>query len=639
MISSADISAKLIGRERVRENSVQDWFSPDELQFIRSFPGVTLKEQVLRASGNGNCKQCNSPAPHQGKMLFAAYCTPECQHQNTKERNDIDRTQKLQLLKSSLELQGLALQNEDQYQNVASKLRVVCNSCEQPVKAQILRHILAHQCKSTILIPRKRIKRSRPSTGKTKKVKVQLCLDCKCERNPKSKPGRCMKCSTLHNRMLTGQSHVELLKDLGFSTSSQDAWDNHAPIIVTNDECGHTFTAQLGNILTGGTKCGVCGPVKRQQKRMNGYLLRNARQYDLREYQEYAKLIRNKSHANWRNEHGEIIGRRHAGVHLDHKVPIIYGFNERISPEVMSDLLNLQLLDYHLNISKGGRNVDFEVLERLREKYKETDWKLPLVQLIVAEAPVIRITEMNTQGDVINFPNSTLFVARNRRLSFGELPLLDHQKFMIVFEDELLDHRRRVIESMINHSMGNSKRIHARKCEIREVDGNQARRFMNVNHLSGAITASIRLGLFKDGILQCLLLCSKSRFDRQHEYEIVRFANRLDSTVVGGLTKLFSEFKRRCTPNSVMTYADRRFGNGGDVYKMLGMKLIRSTLPSTWWVKGQNRINSQDTRPEKIRKFLGEEYVDTLPVDVNMERANWVRIDDLGSNVFSWIKE
>jgi hypothetical protein len=229
------------------------------------------------------------------------------------------------------------------------------------------------------------------------------------------------------------------------------------------------------------------------------------------------------------------------------------------------------------------------------------------------------------------FNKTKLFISPEKRTIFGALGL--PQNFMIVFQDELLDHRRRIIESMLNHAEGHSERIYARSCEIKEIDGASAARFMYTNHLSGNIAASIRLGLMQDGVLVSLMLFSKSRFDRDHQYEIIRYANKLDTVVVGGITRLYKEFLRQYTPESVMTYADKRFGSGGAGYLQLGMKLSRSTPPSTWWVKDGRRVNSQDTRVTKISKLI--DYNPALPIDVNMEQAGWVRIDDLGSNVYS----
>lgn len=640
MITTSQIAAK-ITNERIRLKSVESWFTPKELKFINTFSGETIKERALRAAGKGNCKLCNNPSPYKGKLNFSIFCSKECQNANTKTRNDNSRPQRLAVLKDTLSLQNLRLDNENEYKNITSHLSVFCMLCNTHIKAGALKNVLGHTCETKKIHKMKSVKPKVVKQIRVKKLKQeQRCIEPTCGvlRNPKSKPGRCKDCNVKFNREKTTKQHLQILDDLGFTLIEPSAaWDNHAQVEVTNNECNHTFTAQLGNILTGATVCGVCGPERRQRKMMGGYLKRNAREYNLREYNSYATLVRNKSHTNWRNSNGKIIGSGHTGIHLDHRVPIIYGFKNRISPEVMSDLLNLQLLDYKENIAKGGRIVDYEILQLLDEKYKETQWASPLIQLTIPETVNLRLNQFNTCGDIIEFPSCTVFVARNKRLSFGELPLSDHEKFMIVFQDELLDHRRRIIESMLNHSAFNSKKIHARKCEVREVDSNVASRFMNSNHLSGRINSSIRLGLYHDDILQCLMLCSKSRFDRHHEYEIVRFANKLDTAVVGGLTKLFSEFKKRYDPASVMTYADRRFGQGGKVYEMLGMEQIRSTLPSTWWVKEGQRVNSQDTRVEKIGKLLLN-FDSNLPVDLNMERNDWIRIDDLGSNVYSWSK-
>ena len=68
------------------------------------------------------------------------------------------------------------------------------------------------------------------------------------------------------------------------------------------------------------------------------------------------------------------------------------------------------------------------------------------------------------------------------------------------------------------------------------------------------------------------------------------------------------------------------------------MKHFKNTPPSTWWVKDKIRINSQDTRPEKIHKHVFN-YDETVGIETNMVRNGWIKIEDLGSSVYTWVKE
>lgn len=40
----------------------------------------------------------------------------------------------------------------------------------------------------------------------------------------------------------------------------------------------------------------------------------------------------------------------------------------------------------------------------------------------------------------------------------------------------------------------------------------------------------------------------KSRFNRKFEYELIRFASKLDMSIVGGASKLLSHFKMEYSP-------------------------------------------------------------------------------------------
>jgi hypothetical protein len=157
---------------------------------------------------------------------------------------------------------------------------------------------------------------------------------------------------------------------------------------------------------------------------------------------------------------------------------------------------------------------------------------------------------------------------------------------------------------------------------------------MNTNHLSGKINTSVKLGLFYENELVSVMLFSKSRFMKDYEWELIRFANKLDTSVTGAASKLLSHFIKTYKPASICTYTDRRFGKNKTVYETIGMQFIKNTTPSTWWVKGTERINSQDTRFERLPKLLGNDFNPDVGIETNMLSNNWIKIEDLGSAVY-----
>jgi hypothetical protein len=68
--------------------------------------------------------------------------------------------------------------------------------------------------------------------------------------------------------------------------------------------------------------------------------------------------------------------RSYKEYHIDHIVPIIYGYKNNIPAKVIGNILNLRMLYYTENIEKSNKmtNDSFKVLEKLNlitnDKYK-----------------------------------------------------------------------------------------------------------------------------------------------------------------------------------------------------------------------------------------------------------------------------
>lgn len=129
-----------------------------------------------------------------------------------------------------------------------------------------------------------------------------------------------------------------------------------------------------------------------------------------------------------------------------------------------------------------------------------------------------------------------------------------------------------VVRSMIAHKLGKSTRIAARKCDVATIDQD----FFAINHIQGARRASITLGLVDGGRVVCGMSFSRHS---THDWEIMRYANLLGHTVVGGASRLFKNFVSRHRPSEVLSYSDLRFSNGS-VYDRLGFVRLGMTRPN-----------------------------------------------------------
>ena len=162
-------------------------------------------------------------------------------------------------------------------------------------------------------------------------------------------------------------------------------------------------------------------------------------------------------------------------------------------------------------------------------------------------------------------------------------------KLMHVYSDEW-EYKKDICKSMIKNRLGLCDRIWARKCIVKELKREDFSEFMNNSHISGSVNSSIRLGLFYDELLIAAIGFRKPRQKKwKGYYEISRFASLLDTVVVGGLSKLLKHFNN-LYDFKIMTYADRRFGEGLG-YEKVGFEYYGNTGIDYWYSDGRHRFD------------------------------------------------
>ena len=176
-----------------------------------------------------------------------------------------------------------------------------------------------------------------------------------------------------------------------------------------------------------------------------------------------------------------------------------------------------------------------------------------------------------------------------------------------IFEDEWLDNKDLIL-SMIDNRLGLSKRIYARKCQVRPITNKESALFLEANHLKGNFNAPICLGLFYDDLLVYVMTFSKPRISLGHkhssdgEYELLRLCSLKGVSVVGGASKLLKYFVKNYAPAKIHTYADRRYSNGG-VYEIMGFKLVGESRPNYFYSNnGRTRENRFKYRKSELVK-------------------------------------
>lgn len=205
-----------------------------------------------------------------------------------------------------------------------------------------------------------------------------------------------------------------------------------------------------------------------------------------------------------------------------------------------------------------------------------------------------------------------------------------------VFESEWVG-KQPIVQSMIATRLRvEMSVIYARQCQLVELDSTQSNIFLNDNHLQGGRNSSVNIGLEHDGELVSILTLSKPRYSKKCEYEIYRFCNKLNTRVVGGASKMFKYFVNNYNPTSVITYADRRFGEGY-LYEKMGFSFTHNSLPNYKYFKqGQTSLHSRVKFQKHKLSNLLESFDPSLTEWENMVNNGYDRIWDCGNAVWEW---
>jgi hypothetical protein len=168
------------------------------------------------------------------------------------------------------------------------------------------------------------------------------------------------------------------------------------------------------------------------------------------------------------------------------------------------------------------------------------------------------------------------------------------------------------------------------------VDNFTTKNFLNGNHLQGYSNCSVSLGLYYNNQLVSILTFGKSRFDKNVEWELIRFANVLNTSVVGGFQKLFKYFTKTYNPCSIVSYADKRYSIG-NIYRSAGMKEIKNDSVNYYYFNKNEgiRYSRHQFQKHKLKDKLPI-FDNSLSERDNMKMNGFYKIYDCGNYKFVW---
>lgn len=201
-----------------------------------------------------------------------------------------------------------------------------------------------------------------------------------------------------------------------------------------------------------------------------------------------------------------------------------------------------------------------------------------------------------------------------------------------IFEDEWL-YKQDIVKSRLKNLLGiYDSKCFARQCEVRNVSSSDSATFQFQNHIQGAVNSKVNLGLYYKNELVSLMTFSKPRFDKKHEWELVRFCNKLGWHIPGAASKLLSHFEREYRPKNIVSYADRRWSKG-NLYRQLGFELDHVSLPDYFYSDKITRESRVKYQKHKLSKLL-ENFDPNKTESENMFANGYYKIWDCGNLVF-----
>ena len=220
------------------------------------------------------------------------------------------------------------------------------------------------------------------------------------------------------------------------------------------------------------------------------------------------------------------------------------------------------------------------------------------------------------------------------------------------WETEILD-KEEIVLSMIGNVLGTSKRIYARDCEFKVIDNSIANTFLNENHLQGrGSNQAISFGLYYDGQLVSVATFSNmknrsiygNRNSETSSVELLRFASLLNTSIIGGFSKLlknaikdpfFKEVKE------IMTFANGRFTSDpeNNVYRKNGFEYQGTSDPGYWYYYARKLYHRYSFTKQRLLKMCKELNIETTNDDTERSLAaklKLFRIYDCGHHKFTY---
>jgi hypothetical protein len=208
-----------------------------------------------------------------------------------------------------------------------------------------------------------------------------------------------------------------------------------------------------------------------------------------------------------------------------------------------------------------------------------------------------------------------------------------------IWEDDWV-YKNNIIKSQIINWIGiTNNKIYARKCYIKEIDLKSTRVFLNENHIQGYSNSKVKIGLFYNNEMMCVMTFDKYEGRKkmnEGEWNLSRFCNKLNANIIGGASKLLKYFINNYYPNRIVSYADASWSNG-NLYEKLGFHRLYEIPPDYKYIVDDKRIHKSNFKKSEIFKKI-KINMDNKTENQLIVFLNINKIWDIGKYKYEFLK-